>query len=134
MYTIHNDELFYHLLHAYTVSIIFVCIGIIELGVEIFQAKIGISNQPSLKFFKEKLAFVEVCTYNSLSTFYSKGSSFIVLLGGNSQYSTLHFVCAHFRAASESLCPSVGCVQDCIDFSLVYSIACLSIGQWYNYR
>ena len=37
------------------------CLGITELGVQKFQAKINTDNQPSLKLFQEKLAFVKVC-------------------------------------------------------------------------
>ena len=38
------------------------CVGITELGIGKFQAKIGTNNHASLKLFQNKLAFTQVST------------------------------------------------------------------------
>ena len=41
-------------------------VGVAELGIGKFQAKIGTDNHASLKLFQDKLAFIKVCANSEL--------------------------------------------------------------------
>ena len=58
--------LFIYLYYIYIyIYIFFLSVGVCELQVCRFRAKVGMDNKPSLCLFKDKLKFKEVCNTSS---------------------------------------------------------------------
>ena len=99
-------------------------VAVMELGITVFVAKIGINNVPSLKLFQEKLGFkqvrlllyvhVYVCIYVYMCVWMCVCSVYV---------GTCVCMCVH-------MCACVSCVHMCVCMCVYIMYACVCMCVW----